>query len=91
MARAVALRLSNGGLHRAFAFGIGAKARPPGWGICTIRAHLVKTNRNKADLRPGTELFRYWPIDDAVQLDEDGRLVKQLKEAFDLTLQTFGV
>jgi hypothetical protein len=51
---------------------------------------FVSTNRNKADVRPGLEIYRYWPTQEAERLDESGELVKQLQEAFELTVSTFG-
>jgi hypothetical protein len=50
---------------------------------------FVQTNRNKADVRPGLEIFREWPIEVASELDETGELRAQLREAFDLTLAAF--
>ena len=50
---------------------------------------FVDTNRNKADVRPGLEIFRFWPIEKAESLDETGHLVMQIREAFNLTLTTF--
>jgi hypothetical protein len=50
---------------------------------------FVQTNRNKADVRPGLEIFREWPIDVAAGLDETGVLGIQLREAFEVTLAAF--
>jgi hypothetical protein len=51
---------------------------------------FVNTNRNKADVRPGFEIYRDWSVGEAEQLDEDGKLVKQLHDAFELAISTFG-
>jgi hypothetical protein len=51
---------------------------------------FANTNRNKADVRPGLEIYRHWPLEDAGRLDEEEALVKELGEAFELTLLTFG-
>ncbi len=50
---------------------------------------FVRTNRNKADVRPGFEIYRYWPKQEAERQDESGKLVKDLREAFELTVSTF--
>lgn len=50
---------------------------------------FVNTNRNKADVRPGLEIFRCWPTQEAERLDEGGELVTQLQEAFELTVSSF--
>lgn len=50
---------------------------------------FVNRNRPTAEVRPGLEIFRYWPIWDAERLDESGELVKQVREAFELTISTF--
>jgi hypothetical protein len=48
------------------------------------------TNRNKADVRPGLEVFREWPVETAAALDETGELRREVEEAFTATLATFG-
>jgi hypothetical protein len=50
---------------------------------------FVETNRNKADVRPGLEIYREWPIDLAAELDETGVLALDLREAFEITLAAF--
>jgi hypothetical protein len=51
---------------------------------------FVDTNRTKADVRPGLEIARHWPIQEAERLDDDGEFAPQLEEAFKTTLATFG-
>jgi hypothetical protein len=50
---------------------------------------FVETNRNKADVRPGLEIFREWPIEAAAELDETDMLRVELQEAFVATLAKF--
>ena len=50
---------------------------------------FVETNRNKADLRPGLEIFREWPLEAAAELDEAGTLRAQLAAAYERTLAVF--
>ena len=50
---------------------------------------FTETNRNKADVRPGLEIFREWPLEAAAELDEAGALRPQLAEAYEQTLLAF--
>jgi hypothetical protein len=50
---------------------------------------FVETNRNKADVRPGLEIFRHWPLEVAAELDDTAELRVQLADAFDRTLGVF--
>lgn len=50
---------------------------------------FVETNRNKADVRPGLEIFREWPLEAAAELDEARALRAQLAEAYERTLAVF--
>ncbi|MGN6557060.1 MAG: hypothetical protein ACTHLH_03510, partial [Solirubrobacterales bacterium] len=50
---------------------------------------FMQTGRSKADVRPGVELYRSWPIEEAIDLDDRGELVGQVRDAFDLALKTF--
>lgn len=50
---------------------------------------FVETNRNKADVRPGLEIFRVWPLDVAGELDETGELRAQLADACMRVLAAF--
>jgi hypothetical protein len=52
---------------------------------------FVQTNRTKADVRPGIELSRLWDFDEAVELDDRGDLVNDVREAFNHALETFEV
>jgi hypothetical protein len=51
---------------------------------------FVNTNR-EADVRPGLEIFRYWPMEEAERLDESGELVRQLREAYESTVAAFEI
>lgn len=44
---------------------------------------FVKTNRNRADVRPGLQLYRVWDLEDATQLDDEGRLVGAVRAAYE--------
>jgi hypothetical protein len=50
---------------------------------------FVSKGRNKADVRPGLEIYRYWSLEEAGRLDDDGALVKEIQDAFELSLETF--
>ncbi len=50
---------------------------------------FVLTGRTKADVRPGIELYRWWALDEAIELDDRGELVGQVRAAFDRVLETF--
>ncbi len=50
---------------------------------------FTETNRTKADVRPGLEIFREWPLEAAAELDETGALRAQLAEAYERTLAVF--
>jgi hypothetical protein len=50
---------------------------------------FVNTNRNRADVRPGLEIFAEWPLDRATELDETGALGEQLAAAYARTLAAF--
>jgi hypothetical protein len=50
---------------------------------------FVETNRNKADVRPGLEIFREWSLEAAAELDEAGTLRTQLAEAYARMLAVF--
>jgi hypothetical protein len=62
-------------------------------GITTSRdafdRDFVETNRNKADVRPGLEVFRQWPLETATDLDDAGALRAQIAEAYEQTLAAF--
>jgi hypothetical protein len=47
------------------------------------------TNRNRADVRPGLEIFAEWPLDRATELDETAALREQLAQAYEQTLTAF--
>jgi hypothetical protein len=51
---------------------------------------FVRTNRTKADVRPGIELSRSWTLEEAAELDDRGELVAQVRGAFGQALETFG-
>lgn len=44
--------------------------------------HFTNTNRERATPRPGLGVERRWPMNKAEDLDGDGKLVAQVKEAF---------
>lgn len=50
---------------------------------------FVETNRNKADVRPGLEIFREWSLEAATELDETAALRAQLQQAYEQTLTVF--
>lgn len=51
---------------------------------------FVNTNRTRADIRPGLEIFAEWPLERAVELDETGALHLQVADAYARTLAAFG-
>lgn len=50
---------------------------------------FTQTKRTKADVRPGLRLNRVWGLHEAQQLDEDGQLVTQLRDAYQSVLGCF--
>lgn len=51
---------------------------------------FVETGRNKADVRPGVRLDRTWPLERAIGLDDAGKLVDEISDAFGAAMQCFG-
>jgi hypothetical protein len=52
--------------------------------------HFTDTRRSSASPRPGMWLSRRWSIEEAEQLDADGGLTAQVRDALDTALEEFG-
>ena len=53
-------------------------------------ADFTNKRRNYADVRPGLQLYREWPMPDAVELDEGPLLLEQVRESYELGLSAIG-
>lgn len=53
-------------------------------------ADFTNTGRNYADVRPGLQLYREWPMPEAIELDEGPALLQQVRESYEKGLQAIG-